>query len=163
MRRLAIDPRLKRPTGPTSSSKTPKQSVLYVLRPETEYTCEKCLFKRDEAKKCALFAATDNIKPSGSCGFWIHFNPEKAGSDFAPIGAVTKEEAGYMDSKNGFSCKRCEYFDPNSMDCSKVDKNSDGDTPGEIHPNACCNRFEPDDKRGNMTTDQLIKLFAPKA
>lgn len=155
MRQLAIPSGLKRP----NLNKMPKEAVLYTFRPETQYTCEKCLFRREEATKCALFSAAESIKPSGSCGFWIHFSPEKAGLDMAPIGGVTKLEAGYMDSKNGFSCKRCKFFDASALKCEKVDENSQGDTPGTIQPNACCNAFCKDDKRGEMTTDQANKAI----
>jgi hypothetical protein len=157
MRKLAIT--LQRPSP---SGKAPKESVLYVLRPETQYTCEKCLFRRDEATKCALFSAAEPIKPNGSCGFWIHFSPEKAGIDMAPIGAVTKQEAGYADSKHGFSCKRCKFFDPLALKCQKVDENSLGDTPGVIHPNACCNMFDPDPSRGQMSTEDVNKVIGRK-
>lgn len=147
-----------------SGKKIPKEAVLYVFRPETQYTCDKCVFSKDknhpDSTKCKILGATESINPYGSCGFWIHMDPHGEKTPEIPwIGAITKIQAGYDENKQGFSCKRCEYFDPEKMDCSKVDKNSEGDTPGIIHPNACCNRWEVDSKRGKKTTEELMKSF----
>lgn len=167
MRKLATsDNYVIRPKA--KSDKIPKEAVLYIFRPETQYTCDKCVHDKLPANKditkgkCAILAATEDIKPYGSCGFWIHMDPlAEATPDVPFLGVMTKDQVGYAENKTGFSCKRCEYFDPSRMDCEKVDKDSIGDTPGIIHPNACCNRWEPDDTRAKMTTEQLNKLFSP--
>ncbi len=137
-----------------NTSKIPKEAVLYVFRPETQYTCDKCIFLKKE-NKCAQFGPATDIKPFGSCGFWVHRDPRDMPKEMPWIGLVTKEQAGYDENKNGFSCKRCEYYE-NGMDCKKVDKNSEGDTVGIIHPNACCNRWEADKVRSELSTDKLI-------
>ena len=141
----------------SKSTKTPKEAVLYVFRPETQYTCEKCIFYKED-DKCAQFGPATDIKAYGSCGFWVHKDPKEMTEEMPWIGLITKEQAGYDENKNGFSCKRCEYYA--DLDCEKVNKNSDGDTPGIIHPNACCNRWEADDKRSKMDLPQLMKAIS---
>ena len=138
-------------------SKIPKEAVLYVFRPETQYTCNLCVFYKEE--KCAHFGPEADIKPYGSCGMWVHRDPEKSPDNIPWLGLITKEQAGYDENPNGFSCKRCEYY-INNMDCEKVDKDSEGDTQGIIHPNACCNRWEADDKRAKLSTPELMKYLA---
>ncbi len=156
-------------TKESDGSKIPKEAVLYIFRPETQYTCNKCVNyhatnMEAPAAKCALLAAKETIKPFGSCGFWIHMDPFAENSPFIPsLAVLLKTQAGYAENKNGFSCKRCEYFDPEKLDCRKVDKDSEGDTPGMIHPNACCNRWEADDIRSKKTTEELNAIFESKA
>lgn len=147
--------------GERDNNKSPKEAVLYVLRPETQYTCDKCVFYKDGTPpRCALLGPTEGIKAYGSCGFWVH---GEAGKFNVPwIGLVTKLEAGYEENPQGFSCKRCEYFDSQARACEKVDKNSPGDTPGEIHPNACCNMWDADDIRAGKTTTQLMSILKVK-
>jgi hypothetical protein len=141
--------------------KTPKEAVLYVFRPETQYTCDKCVFAKDNATKCAVFGPSEDIKPFGSCGFWIHIDPKNENAPQMPyLGVITKQQAGYDENKTGFSCKRCEYFLASKNDCLEVDKNSEGDTPKEIHLNGCCNRWEADSKRSKLTTEQLNNLLS---
>lgn len=76
------------------------------------------------------------------------------------LGMYTKIELGYVENKQGFSCKRC---DLKGQDCSQVDKNSEGDTPGRIEANTCCNLWEADRKRAKMTTPALLQLIADTA
>lgn len=141
--------------------KIPKEAVIYTFRPETQYTCDKCVFAKEKAVKCAVLGAAEEIKPYGSCGFWIHIDPNQPNAPQIPwLGTVTKQEAGYDENKTGFSCKRCEYFVVGKNDCLVVDKDSEGDTPNEIHPNSCCNRFEADKKRAKMKTEELNELLA---
>lgn len=119
----------------TEEKKWPKQAALYIYRPGTEYQCKDCYFYMQ--KKCALYGDRVSIEPYGTCGLWVEL-PAHSASQW--IGGLTKEETGYAENKAGFSCKRCEYF--GNMDCSKVDKNSPGDTQGKISPDGCCNRWE---------------------
>jgi hypothetical protein len=155
----------KPPTPKVTIKKLEKQVVLYSFRPETQYTCSVCVFAKDKdfpdkVKKCKIFGPSTDIKPEGSCGFWMHMDPVKESTPEVPwLGVVTKTEAGYMENKEGFSCKRCEYFDAANQDCKKVDKDSKGDTPGIIHANACCNAWEADKERANMTTEQLQEFL----
>lgn len=137
-------------------NKIPKEAVLYIFRPETQYTCSVCVFAKNKSTKCAWFGPKEEIKPYGSCGFWGHMDPKNEQTPEIPwLGIVTKEQAGYDENKNGFSCKRCEYWGIKDLSCEKVNRFSAGDTPGIIHPNACCNRWEADDKRAQMTTEQI--------
>jgi hypothetical protein len=148
--------------------KIPKEAVLYIFRPETKYTCDKCVFSKNKdfpnSTKCKVLGPNENIKPYGSCGFWIHMDPVGENTPEIPyIGVITKEQAGYFENEEGFSCKRCEYFDIKNLDCERVNKDSEGDTPGLIHPNACCNRWEPDDVRAKLSSDKLTELLSKKS
>jgi len=136
-------------------NKISKEVVCYVSRPETEYTCDSCIYYKE--KKCALYGPTIEIKPYGGCNLYIHGEPGKI--EIPWIGLVTKLETGYMENKQGFSCKRCEEFIPESNGCEKINKYSPGDDAGMINPNACCNRWEKDPKRGNMNTGQLLDFL----
>ena len=49
---------------------------------------------------------------------------------------------------------------PGKNDCREVDKDSEGLTPGIIHPNACCNNWEPDAERAGKSTEELLKQVA---
>lgn len=145
-------------TSKEEMSKSPKEAVLYILRPETQYTCDKCIYYKDgDPPRCALLGPTEGIKAYGSCGLWVHGDAAKLNIPW--IGLVTKLEVGYAENPQGFSCKRCEYFDAQARACQKVRRDSPGDTPGEIHPNACCNRWEADNKKASMTTEQLMKTI----
>lgn len=133
-------------------NKIPKSAVLYIHDAGTQYTCDDCVFFKQG--KCALFGPSVEIKPYGSCGFFIQRHKSL---DIPWIGGISKKEAGYEENEPGFSCKRCEEFIL-SGDCKKVDKDSAGNDPGEINKNACCNRWEADEDRAPMSTPDLIKL-----
>lgn len=153
----------KKQMTPEEKEKWPKEAALYVYRPETQYRCDECVFSKVKATKCAIYGPLEDIKPEGSCGVWMHMDPGSELADKVPyLGLLTKLETGYTENKTGFSCKRCEYFNPSKLDCKKVRKESPGDTLGIIDPNACCNRFEVDKVRGSMTDKQLQKLLENK-
>jgi len=144
-----------------SANKIKKEVVLYAFNPETQYTCGQCFNRQPNTNICSLFGPNDLISPkTGSCGFYVHEDGEKSGIYSPDLGVITKLQAGYAENKQGFSCKRCEYFQTGKNDCSKIDKDSNGLTPGIIHPNACCNHWEPDDKRAKMTTEDVLALNA---
>ena len=142
----------------SSSNKIKKEVVLYAFNPETQYTCGQCVNRVPKTNVCALFGPGDEISPdTGSCGFYVHEDGEHSGIFNPVLGNITKVQAGYAENSKGFSCKRCEYFIPGKNDCMKVDKNSDGLTPDEIHPNACCNNWEPSDERAKLDTETLLQ------
>lgn len=116
------------------AAKIPKAVALYIHK-SGRYTCNECVFYKE--KKCALYGPSVAIQPYGGCNLWV-----KGTEDVPWIGGVTKEETGYMENKEGFSCKRCEEFIAEKKACEKINKNSPGDDPGIIHPDACCNRWE---------------------
>ena len=144
-----------------SDAKIKKEVVLYAFNPETQYTCGQCFNRQPNTNICSLFGPNDPISAkTGSCGFYVHEDTEKTNIYSPDLGVITKVQAGYAENKYGFSCKRCEYFLTGENDCTKIDKDSKGLTPGIIHPNACCNHWEPDSKRAKMTTSELLKLNA---
>ncbi len=144
---------LQKSNDKAEEKKISKEVVCYINRPETEYTCDSCLYYKQ--KKCALYGPTVEIKPYGGCNLYIHAEPGKI--DIPWIGLVTKIETGYMENKMGFSCKRCEEFIAASSSCEKINKYSPGDDPGMINPNACCNRWEYDEKRSEMSSAELLE------
>lgn len=141
----------------------PKASALYVFRPETSYTCGECAFlKSDKGKHgCAFFGPAFSVSPMmGACGYYSHAEP---GQFEVPwMGIFTPVELGYAENRNGFSCGRCEYFGVGKNDCSKVDRNSPGDTPGEINPRGCCSLWDGDKKRGRLNDEQLEQALSAK-
>lgn len=141
----------------SETKKIKKEVVLYAFNPETQYTCGQCFNLQPGTNICGLFGSEINTK-TGSCGFYVHEDVNKSGIYGPQVGVITKLQAGYAENKQGFSCKRCEYFATGKNDCEVVDKDSEGLTPGIIHPNACCNHWEPDDKRAKMTTEELLEL-----
>jgi len=153
----------KKGMAPEDKEKWPKEAALYVYRPETNYRCDECIFSKVKSTKCAIYGPLENIKLEGSCGMWMHMDPGSELADKIPyLGLATKLETGYTENKTGFSCKRCEYFLPNKQDCKKVRKDSPGDNLGIIDANACCNRWEKDKVRGDMTDKQLEKALENK-
>src|SRR5207302_804154 len=128
-KKLLIDEmsKITQDTEQNESHLVKKEAVLYIFRPETQYTCDKCVFAKNKSTKCAILGPNEDIKPFGACGFWIHSTQEQ---NIPWIGTVTKLEVGYEENQQGFSCKRCEYFLTDQKACEKVDKDSEGDTPG---------------------------------
>lgn len=121
------------------ATKIPKSAVLYMHKQDTQYRCRDCVFAKANANKCAVYGPSVPIRPIGSCGMFIK---RKGNAEIGFIGGVTKEETGYVENQEGFSCKRCDEFLPDENDCKKVDKDSPGDDPGNIESGACCNRWE---------------------
>jgi hypothetical protein len=148
--------------------KIAKESVLYIFKPETQTTCDVCVFSKDKnnpdsTKKCKLLGPTTEIKAYGSCGMWSHMDPSKEKTPEVPmLGIFTKLQVGYYENKQGFTCKRCEYFDYEKNDCYKVDKDSEGDTPGMVHPDGCCNNWSPDSVRSKMSTEEINEWLDKK-
>ena len=121
------------------TTKIPKEVVLYIHKRDTAYKCKDCLFARENGNKCALYGSSVSIRPYGACGLWIK---RKGNIDVPFIGTYNKENTGYVENPDGFSCARCDEFIPDAEDCKKIDKDSPGDDPGKILPQGCCNRWE---------------------
>ena len=121
------------------TSKIPKDVVLYIHKRNTLYRCRDCVFAKSQANRCAWFGASIAIKPIGTCGTWAQ---KKGNVEIPFFGGYSKEELGYVEEPEGYSCAHCEEFLPDEKDCKKVDKDSPGDDPGEIVGGACCNRWE---------------------
>ena len=160
---------LKSNENKKKNGKIPKQAVGYVFNPETQYQCGVCVYSKNkdfpnETKKCKILGPTENISKYGSCILWIHMDPTREGTPEIPyIDMLTKQHVDYGENEMGFSCKRCVYFEPGKMDCKKVDKDDpDGITPGIIHPNACCNHWESDPIRANMSTEEVNEYMQKK-
>ncbi len=116
-----------------------KSSVLYIRRTGTEYQCKQCVMFIPEEERCWIHGDATVIKPYGTCGLFVKGKPQP---NLKPMGSLSKLESGYTEeSYVGYSCKRCEYFNPQAHDCQKVDKDSPGDDLHEIHPDACCNSW----------------------
>lgn len=144
--------------------KLEKEAAGYLFRPETSYVCGECVMHKPlpgDKYGCAFFGPGETVSlTEGSCGYFSHGHPPKPPNEVPWLPVWTKLELGYAENKNGFSCKRCEEFIVGRNDCKKVDKDSDGDTPGDISPNACCSNWERDTVRGNMATGMLVKILS---
>lgn len=120
----------------------PKSAVLYLHRVGTEYQCKDCVLFQPQEERCWVHSNVAVIKPYGTCGLFVRGKPNRLFEREEQLGAVSKLESGYTENKEGFSCKRCEYFYPTTNDCQKVDRDSPGDDSKRIHPDGCCNAFE---------------------
>ncbi len=121
------------------TAKILKSAVLYIHKRKTLYRCRDCIFAKAMANKCAWLGATTSIKPIGTCGAW---GQKKGNIDIPFFGGYTKEQLGYVEEPEGYSCGHCDEFIPKENDCEKVDKDSPGDDPGQILSEACCGRWE---------------------
>jgi hypothetical protein len=140
------------------SGKISKAAALYIFRPDTQYTCGDCPMLKN-GDKCAWLGPTVTVSAkTGTCGYFAHGKPL---SEIPWLPLFTKEELGYAENAQGFSCKRCEEF-VRPADCQKVHKDSPGDTPGQINLNACCALWNPDPKRAKMTNEQLFVILERK-
>lgn len=142
--------------------KLPKSAALYTFHPGEQYTCSSCMMlkEREKGKGCAWFGPQYAVNEQiGSCGYYAHGDYKKFNIPW--IGIFTPIQLGYMENRPGFTCARCDEFKvPN--DCEKVDKDSPGDTPGEISPKACCSIWERSPKRGGLSNEALVQILAHK-
>lgn len=125
-----------------------KGSALYVHAPRPEYDCDDCAAYLMADRRCVFHGRDDYIGMEASCGYFMQGVPGALG--FVPLGLITKQESGYVEDVNEASCKRCEYWNPEEWACAKVDKDSVGDDPGIIHPDACCCLWGKSAERGNL-------------
>lgn len=126
-----------------------KSAAGYQMVPNTEYTCGDCVAYDPADAACLYMSSAVRVMPMDGSNYFIKGAPETIGprmgmigGDFdgdSALGLLSIDQIGFARSSFGFGCKRCEYFIPDLMDCQKVDKDSKGDTPGLIHPGACCN------------------------
>jgi len=128
-------------------AKVSKTNAGYVFFDGTEYKCTDCYKFLKMSLNCVEVGG--KILNIGGCNTFVPGGQVDYG---APLPIVkeklTKVSAGYTENRPGFSCKRCEYFDPENWDCVKVDKESEGPAKGVIHPNGCCDFWEKDEVRG---------------
>src|SRR5215510_13952477 len=96
------------------TAKIPKSAVLYIHKKNTKYKCKDCLFAKQAANKCAYYGPKISIKPWGTCGLFILTLTHP---DMPWIGGYTKENTGYVEEREGYSCERCEEFLSNVHDC----------------------------------------------
>lgn len=121
-----------------AENKVTKVGAGYVHKDGVDYRCRECWDFDSIAQRCASHGPTDVIKPNGTCTYWRHGIPTPG---LAIAGSITKQESGYTEDPNGTLCRRCKFFFKG--DCEKVNKNSPGDDPGQIHPMACCANQTP--------------------
>src|SRR6266566_2786133 len=96
------------------TAKIPKSAVLYIHKRNTLYRCRDCVLAKAQANKCALLGAGASIKPTGGSGFWIQ---RKGNIEVPFIGGLTKEEIGYVEEPEGYSCAHCDEYLPDENDC----------------------------------------------
>lgn len=119
--------------------KVSKQGALYIHRKGTDYQCKDCIMFIPDKERCLIHSDVQVIKPEGTCGYFVKGKPYPG---LRPTGALSKLESGYIDYKPTGGCDHCEYFFKTKKDCMVVDKDTPGDDPGSIEPDACCANFE---------------------
>jgi hypothetical protein len=126
-------------------SKQDKQAAGYIHDTGTDYQCDDCYKFEPAGRACVEVRGV--ILPIGGCNTFVKGRPGTGGHVAQKL---TQLEAGYMENRAGFSCKRCEYFDRKNWDCRKVNKDSKGPDDGLIHPMACCNNWEKSEVFGSI-------------
>jgi hypothetical protein len=111
----------------------------YIHIQGTDYRCSDCSLFIPGTRRCAAHGKNDLIRANGYCIEFLYGAPN---NDLVPIGSVTKLQSGYGEDVDGTKCYRCRFFN-GKIECSKVDRNSPGDNPGKIHPDACCANQQP--------------------
>ena len=137
--------------------KLDKDDAGYQFKPNTQYECGDCVFYLPDHRKCQLLSDAESVLPFDGCTYFVKGVPETLGTE--RLYALNSLEADYSRSNFGFSCKRCVHFIMESWDCEGVNKDTPGDTPGMIHPDACCNLQEPDPVRGQLPTEAVRTLI----
>ena len=140
--------------------KISKTDAGYLSRHDCEFNCGSCTAVIQDGKYayCSYFGPNETVNPTyGSCNYFSPGGPLVNTPYFT--NNFEKQELGYTENsgKQGFGCKRCTYISFEKRDCQKVDKDSPGDTPGEISPESgCCNDWKADPNRSKMTTQALL-------
>lgn len=124
----------------------------YIHKPNTQYQCMDCPSWIKDENACVLHGRNDVLQSIDTCNYFVKGQPTGFGT---PLGYLTKKESGWLSNSQGFSCKRCEYWDEEEWDCQIVDKDSVGDDTGMIHPDGCCNAWDPDPERSGMATEDF--------
>jgi hypothetical protein len=133
-----------------------KSQAGYLHVPRGDYDCDDCAFWIEPTRRCVLHGASDTIMGTDSCNYFTLGWPGTFGA--TPMGYFQKDQSGFMHSTQGFSCKRCDYWLRDAWGCQEVDKDSEGNDPSMIHPDGCCNLWQPDPIYGNMSSDALITV-----
>lgn len=116
-----------------ATEKISKQSAGYVEFQGSNYHCDECYkFEPNQARQSCVEVA-GLIKAIGGCNTFVK-GPSSQLIRVEIPRKLSLAEAGYVESKVGFSCKRCEHFDRGQWQCEKV--------AGEIRPFGCCNLWE---------------------
>lgn len=121
-----------------ATGKISKLGAGYVHKDGTDYRCKDCISLIPQRRKCEVHSIQDTTLPNGYCIQWVYGKPKGV----KPLGCVTPLESGYGELKNGTKCIRCAHFNGRD-DCDLVDKESPGDDPYMIHPQACCDNQTP--------------------
>lgn len=105
---------------------------------------------------CLFMGPKDVVQSVDTCNYFVKGLTTSFG--FAPLSYLTKEAAGWAHNVVGYSCKRCEYWDPEQWKCAAVDEMSPGYDLGIIHPDGCCNFWSADAQRGSMKTEEFYSF-----
>jgi hypothetical protein len=129
-----------------------KAAVGYLYAPGTALRCNECAFIT-LGGKCTDYAGTeqDVSAENGSCNDWQDLRKGRIRGN----GSRTRLQTAYLENLAGFGCRRCEHMNLAKSDCSAVDKDSPGDTPGRIDPYGCCTLWEKDPKRGTWSESKF--------
>lgn len=117
----------------TKAKKISKANALYVHFSGEEYDCDDCALWLT-SERCIVHRSNFDVRGKDSCGFMIQGSPDTFRG--RPHLNMDPDQTGFVRNIEGGGCSICKHFGP--RDCELVDKDSDGDDPGEIHPRACC-------------------------
>lgn len=114
-------------------AKISKEAAGYVEFERSNSQCQECYKFNPDRQQQACAEVGGKIQPYGGCNTFVKGDISQIGPIRLPR-KLLKEEAGYMENKAGFNCKRCEHFDREKWLCEKVE--------GEVRPFGCCNLWE---------------------
>jgi hypothetical protein len=136
--------------------KLSKAEAGYIYAPGSELHCSECAFISKQGTCTDYVAKDEDVKSYGGCNDWKDLKNGRIEGNHDK----TRIETGYVENKPGFGCRRCEELEVGSEDCKRVDKKTEGATPGKIDVMGCCNLWDADSKRSKMTTPALVQLIA---
>ncbi len=108
-----------------------KDNVVY-LKSDGRTQCRTCHYFLPALEKCTV--VDGEIKPNGTCDLIVH--GQNATPENDNRWKVMREEAGYLEREEGFSCGNCFRFISSANKCHIVE--------GDIRPQDCCNLWDDD-------------------
>lgn len=131
-------------------NKVTKPEAGYVFVPGSCYYCSECAYITVDGLCSMYHGAEARVASTGGCNLW----QDLCLGRMAGNGGATRATTGYLENRAGFSCKRCEEFNPAKLRCKKVEEAGEP-APGRIDPDGCCNHWEKDPKRGDEEFVQI--------
>ena len=142
--------------------KIKKNQAIYLSENIKSYNCENCIFFLSKKNRCFLHKSNEEIKPNGSCNFFL------AGEKLLayPSSITSKNDSGYAEHEVEVCCGTCLNFLEGQSDCKLVDRYSLGKDCDFISSIGCCNfwqnknnlielNIEPEKPKTNQKTSEV--------